>query len=423
MLCFGLGLAALTVALLSPIAVVTGLLFSMHMVQHVLLTVIAPLLILLGAPQLTCLWGLPGDLRGGVGTLLRPTGPLHRMFHILTHPLVAAPLFFATVAIWHVPSLYDAAQGRTFAHDLEHLLFMTTAFMYWWPVIHPTGGRRRLSHGAALLSLFVASIEGTFIGALLTFARSSLYSTYQRVPRASSLTALEDQQLAGLIMWIPGGLLFLAAAVGSFIVLVRNAERMDEEGRPPSPSSASSLVAIMAALSLAFAGPSSVSANGGTIQVSMERAGPYEVTVLTDPSPIRVGTVDVSVMVELPGGDLVQDARVMVTARSMGDPRGGGTYEATHDRATNKLFYAADVPVSKAGPWQVEVMIIGSQGEGAVSFEIEASDPTILDRLPLLVLVAILVSLIVVSGAMRYRIAQGQRPDGGSGHRETDELT
>ena len=212
------------------------------------------------------------------------------------------------------------------------------------------------------------------------------------------------------IEWVPGGLLVLAAALVSFIVLIRNAERMDE-GRPsPRPSSALSLVAMTAALGLALVWILPVSANGGTIQVSMERAGPYEVTVFTDPSPVRVGTLDVSVMVELPGGELVQDARVMVTAIPDGDATGGGTYEATHDLATNKLFYAAHVPISRAAPWRIEVAISASMGEGTVNFEIETSEPGIADRLPLLVLVAILAGLTVVAGVSRYRSTWRQHP-------------
>lgn len=165
---------------------------------------------------------------------------------------------------------------------------------------------------------------------------------------------------------------------------------------------------------------SPATANGGTIQVSMERAGPYEVTVLTDPSPIRVGVLDVSVMVERPGGSLVQDARVMVTATPAGSAESSGKYEATHDRATNKLFYAADVPISRAGPWQIEVAITSGLGEGAVSFAVEATEPSIPDRLPLVVLIVIFVGLIAASGVVRHRSARDRLPGGGRGRRLSD---
>lgn len=167
--------------------------------------------------------------------------------------------------------------------------------------------------------------------------------------------------------------------------------------------------AMLLGISVALTFSRPANANGGTIQVSMERAGPYEVTVMTDPSPIRVGTVDVSVLVERADGNLVQDAKVMVTATPAVGPEGAASYEATHDRATNKLFYAADVPISRAGVWQIEVAISGALGEGAVGFAIEAAEPSISDRLPLLVFVAILVGLVVAAWVARFRGVQGQR--------------
>ena len=137
-------------------------------------------------------------------------------------------------------------------------------------------------------------------------------------------------------------------------------------------------VMMIAVMLLILARPAS--ANGGTVQLSREAAGPFEVTVWTDPNPVRVGTVDISAMVERPGGELVQDARVFVMAQPDGDAGAGGAYEATHDLATNKLFYAAHVPISRAGQWQIEVTIIGSTGEGTVSFMLEAEEPGVLER-------------------------------------------
>lgn len=156
-------------------------------------------------------------------------------------------------------------------------------------------------------------------------------------------------------------------------------------------------------------GSATANANGGTIQVSKERAGPYAVTVLTNPSPIQVGRIDVSVLVEGTDGTLVQDANVMVTAMPVGASDAGQSYEATHDRATNKLFYAADVPISRAGPWGIDVTIMGSAGVGTVGFEIEASEPAIAGRIPLLVLMAILAALTVAAGVSRYRSRRRQR--------------
>ena len=222
--CYGGGIAALGLALLSPIGAFSGLFFFMHMIQHILLVIVAAPLLLLGAPLLPLLWAFPTDVRRGLGRLLVPGKPFHRLFHILTEPLVSAALFLGTVAVWHVPRFYDAAQGRTIVHDLEHGLFLGTALLYWWPVIHPTGGRRRLDYGAAIPYLLLPFFEGNAIGALLTFASRPLYATYQQVPRVWGLSALEDQQLAGLIMWIPGGMMYLIPILVCLALLIGRGE-------------------------------------------------------------------------------------------------------------------------------------------------------------------------------------------------------
>src|SRR5215211_4141884 len=135
------GVAAIALALLSPIAVFSEWLFFMHMIQHLLLLLIAPPLLLLGQPLLPILWGLPGSGRRAVARMLAPKRALARLGHALSTPLVAVVAFVGTIAVWHVPTFFDAAQGRTITHELEHLMFFGTALLYWWPVIHPRGGR------------------------------------------------------------------------------------------------------------------------------------------------------------------------------------------------------------------------------------------------------------------------------------------
>jgi len=224
--CFGLGLLAIAIALLSPLASYSERLFSMHMAQHLLLLLIAPPLLWLGAPLPPVLWGLPPDWRHGVGRRLAPGRWLARVGHALAVPAVAAAAYVATVAVWHVPAFYDAAQGRTITHDLEHALFLGTALLYWWPVIHPSGGRRRLSYGRAIPYLLPPFLEGMLIGAVIAFADRPIYRTYAEVEPTWGLSVLDDQQLGGLIMWVPGGLLFLVPVIGLLAMLFREEERM-----------------------------------------------------------------------------------------------------------------------------------------------------------------------------------------------------
>ena len=223
--CYAGGLATLWLALLSPVATLSSLFFFLHMTQHLLLVTVAAPLIWLGAPLLPVLWALPLSVRRPLGRLFVSGKPAQQVGHFLTHPLVANVLFVGAIAFWHLPSLYDAAQGRTDIHDLEHLVLLGTALLYWWPVIHPTGGRRRLSYAAGIPYLFPAFLEGNLLGALLTFAGTSLYETYQKVPRLWGISVLQDQQLAGLIMWVPGGFVYLVPMLVLLARLFREEER------------------------------------------------------------------------------------------------------------------------------------------------------------------------------------------------------
>jgi putative membrane protein len=222
--CYGAGLMAIALALLSPIGTFGSLLMSMHMIQHLLLVMIAAPLLWLGAPMLPILWAFPRGGRRRLGRLLHPSHPVHRVFHFLTRPSIALPVFLIVILVWHYPPLYDAAQGRTLTHDLEHFSFLAAALLFYWPLIHPTGGARRMSYGAGILYLFPAKLTGFVIGAALSMAQTPWYQTYINAPRLWGLSALDDQQLAGLIMWIFGGLLYIFPLLLLVVMMVREDE-------------------------------------------------------------------------------------------------------------------------------------------------------------------------------------------------------
>lgn len=139
-----------------------------------------------------------------------------------------------------------------------------------------------------------------------------------------------------------------------------------------------------------------VQANGGKVQIGNQMAGPYQITVFTDPTPIRVGVVDVSVAVQKAGStEMVQDARVTVTTEPLGRSGAGGVYVATHERATNKLFYAADVEVPAAGRYAVTVDVRSGLGEGSVSFEMEVEEASPFDNAALLLVAALPLLLLL----------------------------
>jgi putative membrane protein len=216
---YGAGLALVGLALLSPIATFSAVFFFMHMLQHMLLLTAAPLL-LLASPLVPVLWALPGRLRREIGLLFVPSGPLHAVSHAVTHPVVGAAVLVTTLGIWHAPSFYDAAQGKGLIHDLEHLMFLGSGFLYWWPLIHPAGGRRRLSYGLGLFYLAPSVVIQNAIGMVLTFADRPLYQAYIHGPRLWGISIVHDQQLAGAVMGALGGGVNLAAMTALVFLLL-----------------------------------------------------------------------------------------------------------------------------------------------------------------------------------------------------------
>lgn len=213
------GLILVGVALLSPIATFTSLFFFMHMIQHMLLISAAPLL-LLGSPLVPLLWALPRGPRRELGLLFVPSGWLQSGLHFLTHPVFTLVIFVATLAVWHVPSFYDEAQGHNLIHETEHLMFLGASGLYWWPVIHPWGGKRRLSYGMGIFYIAPNMVVQNAIGMVLTFVQQPVYQTYLNVPRLWNISVVLDQQLAGAVMGLLGAainIVALSALVALFL--------------------------------------------------------------------------------------------------------------------------------------------------------------------------------------------------------------
>ena len=205
--CFSLGWALLAFALVAPLHWLGGRLFVAHMVEHeILMTAAAPLLVL-GRP-IAMLWALPARWRRRVGGLGQ-VAQVATAWSWLTTPLVATFLHGAALWVWHVPVLYGAALADPWIHWLQHVSFFGTALLFWRAMLQ---GRER-AYGAAVFYLFVTSLHTGFLGILLAFARRPLYPAQTAAAPEWGLTPLEDQQLAGLFMWIPAGLVYAGAAL------------------------------------------------------------------------------------------------------------------------------------------------------------------------------------------------------------------
>jgi cytochrome c oxidase assembly factor CtaG len=212
--CFAAGLATVVAALLSPLDARSAELLSAHMVQHLLLVVVAAPLLVLGAPAVPLLLALPTGTRRDLHALgAKPfVATITRTFR---RPVVAWALHVVTLWTWHVPNFYEAAVRTDALHALEHASFLGTALLFWLVVLGPNR-HRRLGGGAEILYVFTAGLQSAILGALFTFAASPLYPTYVRLAGGAS-AALRDQQIAGLVMWIPAGVVYLGAAAGLFV--------------------------------------------------------------------------------------------------------------------------------------------------------------------------------------------------------------
>jgi cytochrome c oxidase assembly factor CtaG len=206
---FAGAMAALVLALVSPIDALGGTLFSAHMVQHLLLVLAAAPLLILAAPDRAFTWALPVSLRRAAGRWLNRPGP-RVAGDIATRPLTAWTLHAGALWIWHAPAPYAAALRSDGVHALEHLSFVVTALLFWWVVFRPHGRRR--AYGTSVLLVFGTALHSGALGALITFAGESWYPAHAAGAALWGMSALDDQQLAGLLMWIPAGLVYLGAA-------------------------------------------------------------------------------------------------------------------------------------------------------------------------------------------------------------------
>ena len=218
---FGGGWLVLTVALLSPLHVIGGLLFSAHMLQHELLMLIAAPLLVLGRPLIACLRGLPLPWRRAAGKFGKIAW-VRCGWQGATRPLMAWSLQAVGLWLWHVPGLFQAALGDGSVHTLQHLSFLASAGLFWWALIR--GRQGLMGYGAAVLYVFTTSAHSGMLGALLTFAPSPWYPAYAGTAAAWGLTPLEDQQLGGLLMWVPGGVPYLLAGLALLAGWLRTAE-------------------------------------------------------------------------------------------------------------------------------------------------------------------------------------------------------
>lgn len=209
-LCFCGGWLLLFSALIAPLHWLGERLFAAHMVEHEVLMALAAPLLVLARPGGAMLWGFPSRWRSAVGGVGQAPA-FAALWRQITRPAIATAIHGVALWTWHAPALYNAALRNDFIHWLQHISFLLSALLLWWALLR--GRERDRGYGAASFYLFLTALHSGFLGVLITLARRPIYPLQSDTATAWGLMPLEDQQLAGLIMWVPAGMVYAVAAL------------------------------------------------------------------------------------------------------------------------------------------------------------------------------------------------------------------
>jgi cytochrome c oxidase assembly factor CtaG len=204
------GFALLAIALAGPLDYYSSDMFTMHMSQHVVIAMFAAPLLLIARPMPAYVWSLPRPLRIGAGSALTGSGMIIRVLKLLTRPTLALPLFIGTLYAWHIPAAYNGSLENVWLHLFMHFTMFATAVFFWWPIVGPPPIRTQLNHPQRIIYLLLAVTPTALMAAIITLSKSVIYDFYLDSPGHLSWNPVEDQSTGGLIMWIPGNLVYLA---------------------------------------------------------------------------------------------------------------------------------------------------------------------------------------------------------------------
>jgi putative membrane protein len=228
--CYYVGLLTVAVALLGPFDVFSDDVFTLHMIQHLILVQASAPLLLFGRPLHLVLHAISPKSSGPLlRSILRPRW-VRGTLTALSNPVIAFVLFNGALVVWHVPVFFNAAIVSEPVHILEHVAFFGTALVYWWAMIDPIPRHHKMKLTWATVSVFFSMlISGSGIGAALTLADTVLYTPYLQASNPFGWTAAVDQQIGGLVMWVAGGTIWLFVALGILIRLLSNEDRRARE--------------------------------------------------------------------------------------------------------------------------------------------------------------------------------------------------
>jgi cytochrome c oxidase assembly factor CtaG len=402
---FLLGLLSLWVALASPFDTLSGFLLTAHMLQHMTLMMIAPPLLLMGAPLIPLVRGLP------VFAAREFAGPFlnwrvaRRAGNALIHPAVALIIMGAAMFAWHTPRLYELALGSGSWHEFEHACFFLASLIFWWPVIQPWPRRSERPRWTVVPYLLIGDLQNTVLSAILVFSDRVLYPSYATTPRLFGLSAVADQVAAGAIMWVMGSIVFVIPAIivavqclstrkpspgvvtrsqtpsfdAVFIVGRRLsfAPRMLRRRFSASTVEAITFVAIFVAAGLCLAALASGGPDDDDVALRLSQtSGPFVVSVFALPGDLDAGRSEFSVLVQDRDSlQVVQDANVELQATQTGASQATATVRASSDGSENKLLQVADVELPSEGNWTLRVRVARDGQSSELALPVRVAKP------------------------------------------------
>ena len=229
---FWAGWASIVAAVAPPMDSAAAAAFSAHMAQHELLMLVGAPLMIVGRPIVPWLWALPGRWRPAAASGLQQRG-VSRAWDWLTAPVLAWAIHGAVVWIWHAPALYQAALESEAVHAVQHAMFVGTAVLFWWGLVYGRYGRA--AYGASALFVFITMVHTGILGALFALSTSPYYEIYRERSSSAGIDPVVDQQLAGLYMWVPSGIVLTLFGLALILAWLSESDRRAGVNRSGSP--------------------------------------------------------------------------------------------------------------------------------------------------------------------------------------------
>jgi len=272
---FAAGWLTTMIAVVSPVAWLSEILFSIHMTQHTLLLLVAAPLLAFGQPLLAWLWAFDASARERLARPFRGAR-FTSVWHYVTAPLSVFLVQAAALWLWHIPSWYEAALHNAAIHAVEHVCLLVAGSLFWWAMVRGRYGR--MGYGLAVVYVFLTAVHSGTLGALLTLAPDPWYVTYVRQAHAWGMDPLDDQQLAGILMWIPAGVVFIVFGLALIAAWLGESERRVKFGSVHSATRTLLIVLAAAMLSSACdqrARREAESLTGGSVARGQTAIGKY----------------------------------------------------------------------------------------------------------------------------------------------------